>query len=153
MLKNNNKHRSFKKGFTLLELLVVISIIGVLAGISLFGLKGAREAARDGRRKADLETIRSALELYKADCDRYPPSPLPVGNQLTGSTCTPANTNVYLEKVPKDPLPDDRFYSYTPTGTPPTSYTLCAALEGETAADSICSGGCGGTCSYGVRNP
>ena len=61
-----------KKGFTLIELLVVISIIGILIAVSIFGLSGARESARDARRKSDLELIRSGLELYRADCNAYP---------------------------------------------------------------------------------
>ena len=60
------------KGFTLIELLVVISILGVLLALSVFGMQGARQSSRDGRRKADLEQIRSGLEMYRADCNAYP---------------------------------------------------------------------------------
>ena len=42
-------------GFTLIELLVTISIIGILIGLSVFGLQGARQSARDAKRKADLD--------------------------------------------------------------------------------------------------
>ena len=72
------------KAFTLIELLVVISIIGILIAISIFGLSGARESARDARRKSDLELIRSGLELYKADCNTYPGS-ITFGNSLIGT--------------------------------------------------------------------
>ncbi|MCK4588676.1 prepilin-type N-terminal cleavage/methylation domain-containing protein, partial [Candidatus Woesebacteria bacterium] len=61
-----------KKGFTLIELLVVISIIGILLALSIFGLQGARKSARDSKRKADIELIRSGIEIYKADCNVYP---------------------------------------------------------------------------------
>ena len=73
-----------KKGFTLIELLVVLSIIGVLVGLSIFGLRSARESSRDGTRKADLELIRSGVEIYKADCDNYPLS-AELGASLTGT--------------------------------------------------------------------
>ena len=80
-----------------MELLIVMAIIAILAGLSLFALRGTRESARDGRRLADLETIRSALEIYRADCDYYPETSL---TPLT-TGCAPAN-NVYLEAVPTD---------------------------------------------------
>jgi type II secretion system protein G len=137
------------KGFTLIELLVVISIIGIVAGISAFGFQGAREGARDARRKSDLEAIRSGLEMYRADCNQYPPSLPSAGGQLTGSSCSPANSNVYIQEVPDDPSVG-RDYFYTQVGK---GYELCAALEDTTASDT-CSGGCGGaTCNYKVTNP
>jgi prepilin-type N-terminal cleavage/methylation domain-containing protein len=61
-----------KSGFTLVELLVVIAIIVILISASLIGLSGSRETARDAKRKTDLEAIRSALELYKSDNNKYP---------------------------------------------------------------------------------
>lgn len=146
------------KGFTLIELLVVMGIIAVLASLSIFGLRGARESGRDAKRKADLETIRSSLELYKADCNQYPPfASLTVGNPLTGdnSTSSCLSSNTYIDEVPDDPVAGND-YSYNPS-TPPLSYTLCAALEGDTVADIDCLSAVancgGGTCSYSVQNP
>ena len=72
-MKNNRKIILMTLGgFSLIELLVVISIIGILVGLSAFGLQGARQASRDARRVSDIEQIRSGLELYKADCGVYP---------------------------------------------------------------------------------
>src|SRR3989344_5965218 len=75
-------HNSRKTyGFTLIELLVVISIVGSIIGLSVFGLQGARQSSRHSKRKADLEQIRSGLEIYKSDCDKYP---ITVGSTLNG---------------------------------------------------------------------
>ena len=52
-------------------LLVVIVIISILIGMSVFGIQGARKNSRDARRKSDLEQLRSALELYRADNGGY----------------------------------------------------------------------------------
>ncbi len=149
------------KGFTLIELLVVISIIAVLVGISIFGLSGAREAARDARRKSDLESIRSGLELYKADCNNYPPSAgitFGTGTLIgdnTPSSCAAANT--YISLIPNDPISASRNYKYVSTGT--TTYSLCAILENAPnpampSAPATC-GSCGsaGNCNYIVTNP
>lgn len=136
-----------EKGFTLIELLVVISIIGILIGLSIFGLQSARESSRDARRKADLELIRSGLEIYKADCGSYPvalTSSL-MGTETVGNTCL--TTTTYIAEVPTDPLPTNSYF-YSSTGV---VYELCTALEGG-GSDS-CSGSCGETCNYQVTNP
>lgn len=148
-----------KNGFTLLELLIVIAIIGILASISFVALNGARTQGRDSRRKSDLETIRSALELYKADCNQYPASSSwpSVGNALTG-TCT-GGSNTYLQKRPGDPSGSTfGIYVYTPlpaTGPPYTTYTLCSGLEDPPASPDItdCGACTPATCSYKVTNP
>lgn len=138
-------------GFTLVELLVVIGIIGILMGVSLFGLQGAREASRDARRKSDLELIRGGLEIYKSDCDHYPSS---LSTSLVGGpppvSCSASNT--YISSVPKDPLDPARNYPYSGLTT---TYTLCASLENppSPAVDTTGCGNCGVTCNYKVTNP
>lgn len=139
-----------RKGFTLIELLVVISIIGILMAVSLFGLQGARESSRDAKRKADLELIRSGIELYKADCNGYPTtlvSPL-VGDDSSGS-CLSSNT--YIQSVPSDPNDPSRSYKYSSAGT---TYEICASLE-QGGTTVTCGGSidCGDTCNYKVTNP
>ena len=139
--------------FTLIELLIVMSIIGILAAISIFALAGARESARDGRRKSDLEAVRSAIEIYKADCDEYPPTAsFPgAGSSLVGPvTCPPGNT--YMEEMPGDPLGGNYAYNRLT----PVTYTLCSTLEDppSPANDTTGCGSCaGGPCEYRVRNP
>ena len=132
---------------------MTISVIGVLVSISVFGLQGARESARDSRRKADLETLRSAMELYRSDCGVYPPSVTFGGtlNGLSGNSSCQANT--YLDQVPDDP--GDANYYYNRTSN--TTYVLCASLEASTTTSGPVGscGGCGSgyPCEYAITDP
>ena len=60
------------KGFTLVELLIVIAIIGVLSALLMANFIGVRQRARDAQRKSDLRQMQSALELYRSDLGLYP---------------------------------------------------------------------------------
>jgi prepilin-type N-terminal cleavage/methylation domain-containing protein len=68
------KYLKTKRGFTLMELLVVVSIIGMLATIVLSSLSTARSRSRDAVRLSDVKQIQNALEMYYLDKGHYPPA-------------------------------------------------------------------------------
>lgn len=71
-----------QKGFTIVELLIVIVVIAILAAISLVAFNGLQQRARDTQRKSDIAAIVKALELYHNDKGRYPGTP----DETGGST-------------------------------------------------------------------
>ncbi len=83
------------KGFTLVELIIVIMIIGILAATLLPKVMGAPAKARDAARTADLNAIATALELYYADNSAYPAAAAGVGPTLVSSG--------YLKSLLQDP--------------------------------------------------
>ncbi len=72
-----------RKGFTLTELLVVITIIGLLSSIATVSFTSSRMKGRDGRRLADMDTIRKGLEIYNIDNGGYPTDRTPGGGGIT----------------------------------------------------------------------
>ena len=138
-----------QKGFTLVELLIVIAIIAILSTLFINTSTINLKRGRDGRRKSDLESIRAGIETYKSDCNSYPAA-LTFGGSLVGSgnpsTCLAATT--YISAVPQDPT-TGRSYLYWSNGV---TYEACAALE--VGSGSVTCGGssvCGtATCNYKV---
>lgn len=140
-----------KKGFTLIEILTVVAIIGLLTGIVTVNLTGVRARSRDIKRKADLEEIQSALERYHADCFEYPDL---LGNSLVGDGLSASckATTQYLGETPIDPQDDTNAYAYTKVSD--HEYALCASLEKspDPAMDTTNCGSCGATCNYIVTS-
>jgi len=155
--------RGKNQGFSLIEILVAISIITVLSVISFFAFSAVQKKSRDAKRQSDLGLIRSALEQYRADQGFYPKNTVDgspqsflgtVGAPFTNHTGNPVvplpTLKTYLAKTPADPLNGTTGYNYqylaksstggTCNNTPASycrKYSLCANLENETT----------GTCS------
>lgn len=119
--------KSFRlsKGFTLVELLVVIAIIGILATLLLLQLNVARQRARDVKRIADINQIRTAVELYFDDNGGYPTETMAA--MATDVKITPR----YLTQVPVDPLGTNQYeYAYNTDLTGRTiQFRVSAQLE------------------------
>lgn len=122
------------KGFTLVELLVVISLIGILSTLVIANLNSARERARDAQRKSDLRNIQTALRLYYNDNAGYPASSsyniVACNGTCTWGSAWVNSSTTYMNILPKDPL-STQSYRYTSTGAGAETFTLDACLENK----------------------
>jgi len=119
--------------FTLIEILVVVTIIGLLTLVAVVSYSSLLKQARDAKRKEDLSQIAAALEMYRSNNDMYPTTGL---IQLTSPT-------VYIQSIPSDPKNPTNTYYYSASTS---DYTLGAYLE---SGGSTCvAGQCGSNCKY-----
>src|SRR3989338_3620508 len=128
-----------ERGFTLIEILVVVAIIGVLASIVLVGLGGARRQGGDAKRIAELRQIQTGLELYFTKCGAYP------GGASTGSchTTDPASwadlqrtlidAGIGVSTVPDDSAAPTKNYYYA-VRSDRQAYVLGTKLSVDNAA-------------------
>ena len=112
-----------KKGFTLVELLVVITIIGILSSIGLSTFTSAQIKSRDAKRKTQLKQLADAFEAYYNDHGGYPDE----ADIVWGAGFTDANGTVYMVKLPADPT-QGLTYSYLPAADF-KSFQIYARLE------------------------
>jgi general secretion pathway protein G len=73
MMRRDNSNTS-QRGFTLIELMVVVTIIGILAAVAIVNVKHAQQKAAEAALKDDLHSFRRAIDDYYADHQKYPPS-------------------------------------------------------------------------------
>ena len=134
MMKNE------RKGFTLIEILIVVAIIAILASVVLVGLGPTQEAGRDARRISDLHEVQNGLELYYNSCGYYPGGYAAGACANTATTgyssgATPMNTaltsaGLQISTVPLDPSNTaPHVYGYATNGATATQYVLSAVLE------------------------
>ena len=93
-----------KKGFTLLELLIVIAVIAILIGIALPRFRGMREEGNIARAKGELRTLQTGVESYYIHNNNAYPSAL--------SNLTTATPNIVGDPLPEDPFSPGSNYGY-----------------------------------------
>ena len=117
---------TFQKGFTLMELLIVMVILGILTTIVAGNFTSSQERARDTRRKGDLEALADALEIYYNDKGRYPDVDANGGMVGCGAgdaqPCnwgaefSDQNSTIYMAKIPQENSTSRQYY-YDTSGT------------------------------------
>jgi prepilin-type N-terminal cleavage/methylation domain-containing protein len=129
-----NKPVAYLAGFTLIEILVVILIIGILAAIIVYAMANAKMNARDATRKNDLDKIRTALLTFYSDQNP--------NSFATSTAATTADTKifggsneVYLNPVPAEPIVGRHPYQYQTDTDPSQSFVVSCDLENNNDGD------------------
>lgn len=107
--------RSLQRGFTLIEIMVVVVIIGLLAAVVAPNLMGNIDVAQVNRAKQDIRAIETALNLYRLDNFRYPSTDLGLEALVTnpGESAAPNwKAGGYLRRVPVDPWNNEYQYRF-----------------------------------------
>ena len=112
----DHTHRRFQrqKGFTLIEIMIVVVILGILASIVVPNIMGSPDEARKVKVQQDIRVLEGALNLYKLDNFNYPSTDQglealvkkPIGQPEARNW----KKNGYIKKLPKDPWGNDYLY-------------------------------------------
>lgn len=168
---NSDSFYGKSSGFTLVELLTVVGIIGILiiGALTVINPIAQFQKANDAKRKSDLSQIQKALEVYYQDNGKYPPVSSYKIVRLDGTTAD-WNTQFtpYMSTLPKDPKIQQTYIYFVSSNR--QSYWLYASLENNTdrqfcngpgnpnpcgslATNGIPANACGQTCNFGVSSP
>lgn len=120
LMKNFFTLQKEHKGFTLVELLVVVAIIGILAALVLVALSRARTKADDAQRESDIRQVALAMEMAYDDDDAYPIS-------AAYPTSIASSSGTYVENSPTDPA--DGNYSWKDNTEDNQTFCVSADLQ------------------------
>ena len=127
--------RRRQSGFTLIELMVVLAIIGVLAALIVPNVLGRADDARITAARTDVGNLMQALKLYKLDNQRFPTGEQGLNALILKPTTepVPGNWKPYLDKLPKDPW--GRPYQYLNPGIKGEVDVLSFGADGQAGGE------------------
>ena len=131
----NNARRVIQRGFTLIELMVVLVIIGVLAALIVPNVLDRADDARVAAARTDVNNLVQALKLYKLDNQRYPTAEQGLAALLVKPVAAPIpqNWKPYLDKLQNDPWSNP--YQYLNPGLKGEIDVLSFGADGQPGGD------------------
>lgn len=144
-----------KKGFTLVELLIVIAIVGLISAAAMYALNNSRLKSRDAKRKGDISALDKAISMYINENGSAPANTAPDPNkgECLSNTAGPGMAlKTFMTTIPVDPrypiTPPTAYTAGTPTAAPDgmcyyywkgtgTSYKLSYIIEGNSSINTI----------------
>jgi general secretion pathway protein G len=130
-----NPARIALRGFTLIELMVVLVIIGVLAALIVPNVLDRADDARTTAARTDVANLMQALKLYKLDNQRYPTAEQGLRALVSKPTVNPVppNWKPYVEKLPNDPW--GRPYQYLNPGVKGEIDVMSFGADGQSGGE------------------
>ena len=127
--------RRLQAGFTLIELMVVLVIIGVLAALIVPNVLDRADDARSTAARTDVNNLVQALKLYRLDNQRYPTAEQGLQALVTRPSTAPAPVNwkPYLDKLPNDPW--GRSYQYLNPGVKAEVDVMSFGADGQSGGE------------------
>jgi len=128
-----------QRGFTLLEVMVVIVILGVLASLVVPNLLGNKEKADQQKVVTDISALEQALDMYKLDNSVYPNTDQGLDALVTKPSSSPEPRNYrnggYIKRLPKDPWGNE--YNYVMPGEHGAVDIFSLGADGQEGGDEV----------------
>ncbi|MEI8593906.1 MULTISPECIES: type II secretion system major pseudopilin GspG [Photobacterium] len=128
-----------QRGFTLLEVMVVIVILGVLASLVVPNLLGNKEKADQQKVVTDIGALEQALDMYKLDNSVYPTTDQGLEALVTAPSSSPEPRNYrnggYIKRLPKDPWGND--YNYVMPGEHGPVDVFSLGADGQEGGEEV----------------
>ncbi len=131
--------RTARRGFTLIELMIVIAIIAIIGAIVVPSVTSAVRKARIKTTRVGLENVKNAIESYHADTGQYPPSLSDLKTRPSDEKAAKSWEGPYIERELVDAWKNEYVYTLNPKGTQPRYelYSWGANGEGSPAEEWI----------------